>query len=453
MDRLIRVVVAAFVLAGCAPELKKTVAVTAVGEVTGPAVTSMVGPAGGSVRSADGKLELLVPAGALAADTALSVMPLSVTAPGGVTAWRLGPEGTTFARPASVKISFGEAELKGSTPNALRIAFQDSQKRWQAIKTSTVDSTSITVSTTHLSDWSLLLGWQLRPPVATVLPGRSLTLSVRFCNTVPLDQGTESELVSLVANCQEDEGLAPIVGQWAVNGTPNGSATVGTLVPGSPSATYVAPAKAPSGGPVAVSVELNPPALGKVLLVSNITIGGDLPNAYAGAVSYRLKRGGSGTSVLGSELIVSALLSFSKGSGSTASYDLVGGTATLRQFQKETGITNCRCTAADVAGTIEANTGALIIDTSANVVSELQFSAVFTVPLVCNGSTDPACANMSGPEVMAWALTGMNPACTGDQRVSFTSLGKVDGSWNMYCPVNPQVQGRIEEVSWSFDGT
>ncbi len=453
MNRSIRVVVASLLLAGCAADLKKTVAVTPVGESTGVAASTMVGPAGGTVRSADGKLELIVPAGALTADTALSVMPITVTAPGGVKAWRLGPEGTTFAKPASVKMSFGDAELDGSTSNGLRIAFQDSQKRWQAIKASTVDSTSITVSTTHLSDWALLLGWQLRPPVATVLPGKSLTLWVRFCNTVPLDQGAESDLVGLVAECQEDEGLAPIVGQWAVNGTVNGNATVGTLVPGSPSATFLAPAKAPSGGPVAVSVELNPPQLGKVLLVSNITIGGDLPKAYGGTVTYRLKRGGAGTSVLGSELRASAVLSLTQGSGNTASYELAAGTATLLQIEKETGITNCRCNAFGVSGTVEANTGALILDTTAGVVSEFQFSAVFNVPLVCSGSTDPACANMSGNEVVAWALTGFNAACTGVQQLAFTSPRQLTGSWSVTCPVNPQVQGRIEEVSWSFEGS
>ena len=65
MNRSIRVVVASLLLAGCAADLKKTVAVTPVGESTGVAASTMVGPAGGTVRSADGKLELIVPAGAL----------------------------------------------------------------------------------------------------------------------------------------------------------------------------------------------------------------------------------------------------------------------------------------------------------------------------------------------------------------------------------------------------
>ena len=162
--RFTRLVCAMSVFAGCAADLKTTAAVTAVGDPSGTASTTTVGAAGGTVRSSDGKLELVVPAGALAAETALSVTPISVTAPGGVRSWRLGPEGTTFSKPASLKLTFSDADLGGSKSDAVRVAFQDADRHWKAIKASTVDATSITVSTTHFSDWSLLLGWQLRPP-------------------------------------------------------------------------------------------------------------------------------------------------------------------------------------------------------------------------------------------------------------------------------------------------
>ena len=71
-----------------APATTASPAVTAVGETQGAGVAVTIGPAGGTASSADGKLQLIVPPGALAADTALSVTPLSVTAPGGKIAYR-----------------------------------------------------------------------------------------------------------------------------------------------------------------------------------------------------------------------------------------------------------------------------------------------------------------------------------------------------------------------------
>lgn len=448
MNRLLRVLVVSLACAGCAADLKKTVAVTAVGEPTGAAATAMIGANGGTLRSADGKLELIVPSGALAADTALTVTPITVTAPGGVQAWRLGPEGTTFSKPASVKVSFTDADVGGSSSSALRIAFQDSQRRWQAIKASTIDSSSITVSTTHLSDWSMLLGWQLRPPSANVMPKQTVALSVRFCNSVPLD--TELELVSLVAECQDDEGLAPILGAWAVNGVTNGSSELGTVAPGSPTASYTAPNAAPSNPTVAVSVELNPPQVGKVLLVSNVTIGGGLPAAYAGTVTYRRKLGGPNTSTLPFDMNVSAQVSLRRSSGST--YDLEAGSATLVRIEKGTQISGCTCSASNVSGTIEANTGAMVLDQTSAKVTTFQWSASFTVPFTCTGSSDPSCVGSATPEFVAFGLVGADPACTLSQQVGYTNPNKFSGDRTVTCPVNPQQRGLLEESTWVLTG-
>lgn len=450
MNRCTRVVVALAVFCGCSAELKTTVAVTTVGEPTGMAATQMVGASGGTLRSADGKLELIVPAGALAADTALTVTPISVTAPGGVKAWRLGPEGTTFSKPASVKISFTDSDVGGSTSASLKVAFQDSQKRWQAINASTIDSNSITVATTHLSDWSMLLGWQLRPATANVVPNGTLSLSVRYCNTVKMDEGTEFELVSLVAECQDDEGLAPILGSWAVNGITNGSDELGTVAPGSPTATYTAPSEAPSSPTVAVSVELNPPQVGKVLLVSNVTIGDSLPARYTGQITYRRKIGGAGTSILPHEVRFTAQVSMIKDGDGT--YDFVDGPATLNSVSKENGITNCTCSARDFVGMLSSGTGTMTLDAAAGKVTNLQFAANFTVPLTCTGSTDPACSTETDVPLIAFVTSGMNAACTGSTMLSFSDPKTITGHWSMTCPANPQLVGREEEATWALTG-
>ena len=438
---------------GSAPALASapTPAVTAVGDAQGEAATVMIGPAGGTVVSADGNLTLVVPVGALAADTPLSVTPLSVTAPGGVRAYRLGPEGTTFAAPASVRFTFTDADVAGSSKDALRVAFQDGQRQWEAINALTVDTNSVAVATTHLSDWSLLLGYQIRPAAANVAASAKLNLAVRYCGVVTKDaQGKDLELVGLVADCQED-GLDPLLGAWAVNGVTGGSSTTGTVLPGQP-AVYTAPGTPPSPAIVAVSVEFTPPRPGerKTLLVSNLTIGGALPRTYSGTLTYHLKVGGPATSILPYEENMTAQVSLTRKPTSASSYALTTSTAVLTQMTKDTD-SSCHCTVTNVAGALDPAGFSLILNAKSGTISDFQFGALFEgvtytcTPVVCQPT-------MSVSESVVWALVGTNPACAADVKVGFTDPKQLSGSWSLTCPVNPQTVGRIEEATWSLQG-
>lgn len=62
-----------------------------------------VGASGGTVSSSSGA-RLDVPAGALAAATTLTVQATGDVAPGGAPVFRLGPDGTTFARPVTITL-------------------------------------------------------------------------------------------------------------------------------------------------------------------------------------------------------------------------------------------------------------------------------------------------------------------------------------------------------------
>src|ERR1700733_6919046 len=52
-------------------------ATTSIGSATGNAVSKTIGSSGGSITSEDGKLELIVPAGAVNSDTVFSIQPIS----------------------------------------------------------------------------------------------------------------------------------------------------------------------------------------------------------------------------------------------------------------------------------------------------------------------------------------------------------------------------------------
>ena len=79
------------------------------------------------------------------------------------------------------------------------------------------------MSTTHLSDWSHLLGYALKPFQARVPVGDSLGLALVFCSEVDDD-----ELSALVSTCAPETGDVRAT-NWAVNGAPGGSSPTGTV--------------------------------------------------------------------------------------------------------------------------------------------------------------------------------------------------------------------------------
>lgn len=250
---------------------------TPVGEPTGAAVASaVVGPEGGALASADGRLLVTVPAGALSAATTLSIQPIENHAHGGAgIGYRLAPHGVTFAQPVRLGFRYTEDDVAGSAPGLLRVAFQDSTRRWRMFREPEVDSVARTVSvrTTHFSDWSLVPGARLFPVRATTKPGGTVPLAVKDCLPPPK---TPSLLEPLAYECR-DGFYSTTTGNWYVNGVVGGTTGTGTVVPNHAQggATYRAPAKVNGTMVVAASVEyFGTLSKERGLLVSPITIAG-----------------------------------------------------------------------------------------------------------------------------------------------------------------------------------
>ena len=101
--------------------------------------SASIGPAGGSIRSADGRLTLKVPAGALAAPTTLAIVPATNTAPNAIgSAYSLSPVGVTFAGPGQLVFAYSDADLAGTGAGALGLASQEGSN-WLAILGGSVD--------------------------------------------------------------------------------------------------------------------------------------------------------------------------------------------------------------------------------------------------------------------------------------------------------------------------
>jgi hypothetical protein len=247
-----------------------------VGKPTGVNVTKTIGSAGGSLSSGDGRVSVTIPAGALASDATVGIQQIENTAAGGLgDAYRLTPAGQTFTQPVQVSFPYVDADLAGSAPEALGIAFQDGRGLWEWQQAVALDTTAkrLTVMTTHFSDWSSVEGLQLRPESATVKVNGQVTLVATSC----VAQGKYSVVFMRFRCAEATDELAPLgvrSATWSVNGSVGGSGATGTVRGNGESAVYTAPAKRPAGtGRSVVAVSVEAQIRGKrTLLVANVTI-------------------------------------------------------------------------------------------------------------------------------------------------------------------------------------
>jgi len=259
-----KLVLCACLLAACgtsdpAPALK--VAVTPMGTPLGDPIEMLIPASGGSMTSADGAVRIDVPAGALAVDTTLTIQPITNEAPGGTgTAYRLGPDGQTFATPVTLTFATDDASSN------LGVTYQDATAQWHALKQVTHGAQSASVQTLHFSDWSTFMGFQLLPHYKAVKTGESVELNVVDCQT----KDVGDDLAELQYECIPDPGFLDL--KWLINGSDNPPASAGTISFGGDTATYTAPTQRPATNPVAVSTHITSHGA-SVTLVSNITVG------------------------------------------------------------------------------------------------------------------------------------------------------------------------------------
>lgn len=126
-------------------------------DASGAAISASIGTAGGLVRSADGRVTLRIPAGALTADTVFTIVPASSAPPGAIgRAYDLGPEGTPFMVPATITVSY-DAALLGTLPGDAVVLATAANGTWTPQPGSLIDPNAHVVSalTTHLSQWAI----------------------------------------------------------------------------------------------------------------------------------------------------------------------------------------------------------------------------------------------------------------------------------------------------------
>jgi hypothetical protein len=233
---------------------------TPVGTPAGAAVTSTIGPGGGMVLSADGRVELRFPANALAADTDITIQPVSNTAPGGRgLSYHLMPDGIKFKIPVSLIFHYTPADENGTLPFLFYIASQDSTGVWQAdFKNRLVDTVAktATLPISHFSVWDLGSQVNLFPSPPGVSAGGKSELYV----TILSDEGDASPGAGGEFSLSALPDATPVpnsnISNWTVNGKTGGNAQDGT-VSGSETETYTAPATIDKQRTVQISGSMN----------------------------------------------------------------------------------------------------------------------------------------------------------------------------------------------------
>jgi hypothetical protein len=219
------------------------------GILQGTAVQKSIGAAGGVLTSADGKISLTIPAGALTTEVNLSVQSITNTLPlSAGPAFRLLPAATTFSKPLTVEYTYDSASFEGSDEEALDLAYQDSDGTWKALNNTVQDKAQhkLRVQHTRLRDMGLVRYYVLRPQKATLVPSEVTTLDVSKVS-VPNDNaaGDETPLGEVVTVQRADA-----FGEWKLTGNGNMDAAQASK------ALYTAPATVPANFYARVSTVL-----------------------------------------------------------------------------------------------------------------------------------------------------------------------------------------------------
>ncbi len=262
------------------------------GASKGSAVSRTIDASGGELSSTDGRITVIVPAGAVSNATAFAIEPITntLTDEPSATAYRLTPEGTNFSKPITLVFSYTEEELNGKAEEGLSVAYQHSNGSWKNVPTSLhKNENKLTVSTNHFSDWSFYSRLSLRKDKEEVSADEQVNLDIMCQTSITLPPGEPG------SNTEGDLGAnQPIVTgeikNWKKLSGP-GKLTVINNINGKPGkAVYTAPSEITSETEVEIQVEVegvepvidpNEPSgvryTGKVILLTTIRL---VPDSY-----------------------------------------------------------------------------------------------------------------------------------------------------------------------------
>lgn len=236
------------------------------GQSIGNRVEKTIGTMGGKILSGDGKLEIIIPEGALEKGTTIGIEPITrtlVDRPGNsaLPAYRLTPHGQQFLKPVTIRFAYSKSSFAN-------VAFQDDEGKWRGLTTVYKDETSKTVEvkSTHFSDWTSFESiFQELEDGISVEVGKTVPLKIMTVLSSAYSQEDQDDEDYYVAEPTEFESAV----EWKIlNGPGNGSIDGATTS----NAIFKAPGSIPVNNPVRIEAKLKMKS-GEVMSVfTNITI-------------------------------------------------------------------------------------------------------------------------------------------------------------------------------------
>lgn len=245
------------------------------GTPIGDAVKKTIGAAGGTLASKDNTLQIEIPAGALTANTEISVQAVTNTLPGSPgNSYRLLPETVKFTKPVKLTFKYTSKHLDSTDAEALFLAYQSQDGIWRFLPNTTLSTTAktLTVETTHFSDWAPYAMYWLRATPSSVPVKKTSSVWI-YTSVSQFKAGVGSSPMAIIR--ERTIANNANIRNWKLTGA-------GTLSPEGRFAMYTAPAKVPQPSTVSVSVEIHNfipagvipgrGASGKLILLSKIKV-------------------------------------------------------------------------------------------------------------------------------------------------------------------------------------
>jgi hypothetical protein len=192
---------------------------TGKGVASGTPVSKVIGSAGGELTSGDGKLKLVVAAGTVSANTEFFIQPITNTLFEGEarTAYRLLPEGTTFAKPVQLQFHYSDDDTLHTAEDLLTVAFQRSDGAWAVLPTSLNKAAkTLTTETTHFSDWAITGGLYLQSEETQLGLGHKTTIRVVSVSRLGLEADENVLAPAAPPLLPEDRDKIESINNWKI---------------------------------------------------------------------------------------------------------------------------------------------------------------------------------------------------------------------------------------------
>ena len=158
----------------------------------GKKTTKIIGPEGGEIKSANGKITLKFPTGAVAKKTEISIEEIgNDLETGSGNAFQLLPEGIEFIEPVTLILKYTDEEIEGSKEEDLFITTRGKNNELLISLLSDVDTIANTITTeiNHFSKWGMCtrLKVKLVPEEKTLNKGQTVDMEVQRWEIMPVD--------------------------------------------------------------------------------------------------------------------------------------------------------------------------------------------------------------------------------------------------------------------------